>query len=134
MSVPSWQPVQKKPKSTVKLGRSSRRRGTAGGKRARLRADKARRSGGGEIQAEPLPPPSWNIPGTDIPDQSRSEDANARNDLQETDRNMNEHVDVPNKDIDRGGYPPQNPFVYPGIVNPPVRGGHKPRSMAPFRK
>lgn len=126
--------IAKKPKSKSRLPRAAKRGGTAGGKRARMRADKPRRAGGGDIQTEPLPPPSRNIPGTDIPDQSRSEEANAENGLQETDPNMNEHVAVPNKDIDPAGWPREDTRYYPGIVNTPVRGSHKPRTMAPYRR
>jgi hypothetical protein len=58
-----------------KLGKR-KRGGLAAGKKPRFRADKPRRSGGGSIQVEPLPPPPrGNIPGTDIPDLGRSEDA-----------------------------------------------------------
>jgi hypothetical protein len=127
-------PIAKKPKSKGKFSGAPKRGGTAGGKRARMRADKPRRAGGGDIQAEPLPPPSRNIPGTDIPDQSRSEEANAENDLQETDRNMpNAFDNSPDKDIDRAGEPRAD-RNYPGIVNTPIPGSHKPRTMAPYRR
>jgi hypothetical protein len=53
-----------------------KRGGIASGKKSRFRADKPRRSDGGSIEVEPLPPPPrGNIPGTDIPDLGRSEDA-----------------------------------------------------------
>jgi hypothetical protein len=58
-----------------KLGKR-KRGGIAAGKKPSFRADKPRRSDGGSIQVEPLPPPPrGNIPGTDIPDLGRSEDA-----------------------------------------------------------
>ncbi len=123
------------PKSKSKLIDMAKRGGVAGGKRPRLRADKPRRADGGNIQAEPLPPPSGDIPGTDIPDRSRSEGANADNDLLETDRTMpNAFDNSPDKDIDRGGWPRQDPFNHPGIVNVPSRGGHKPRTPGPYRR
>jgi hypothetical protein len=82
-----------------------------------------------------LPPPTRNIPGTDIPDRSRSEDANVGTDLRDADRNMpNFYVGDPNSGIDPAGEPPVNPDAYPGIINPPVRGGHRPRIIAPYRK
>jgi hypothetical protein len=61
-----------------------KRGGIAGGKRPRLRADKPRRAGGGDIQVEPLPP--------------------------------------------------QDPENYPGIIDPPIRGGYKPRTTRPYHQ
>lgn len=131
----SAQPVEKKPKSKSKLLRTAKRGSVAGGKRPHPRADKPRRAGGGDIQAEPLPTPSRNIPGTDIPDRSRSEGANAENDLQETDRNMPNAFDTsPNKDMDRAGAPHVDPYNYPGILDAPIRGSHKPRAIDPYRR
>jgi hypothetical protein len=130
----SAQPGAKKPKSKGKFNKAAKRGGVASGKRARMRADKQRRAGGGGIQAEPLPPPSGNIPGTDIPDRSRSEEAPVGTDLTETDPNMNEHVAVPNKDIDPGGWPREDTRNYPGIVNTPIPGSHRPRTIAPYRR
>jgi hypothetical protein len=49
---------------------------------------------------------------------------------------MNENVDVPDKfdEVDRAGAPRVDGRYYPGIINPPIRGSHKPRSMAPYRR
>lgn len=128
-------PIAKKPKSSGKSLQGDKRGGKAAGKRARMRADKPRRAGGGDIQAEPLPPPSRKIPGTDIPDQSRSEGANADNDLQETDRNMpNAFDDSPDKDMDRAGAPHVDPFRYPGTLNAPLPGGQRQPGINPFRR
>lgn len=105
--------------------------GKASGVRPRFRADKPRRAGGGDIQVEPLPPPMRNIPGTDIPDRSHSEEATIGNDLKETDPNMK--TDVPNPDMDKAMTPRVDPQNYPGILNAPLRGSHKPR-VDPFRQ
>ncbi|MGO8921203.1 MAG: hypothetical protein ACLQJR_35405 [Stellaceae bacterium] len=129
------QPIAKKPKSKGKLLQGAKRGGVAGGKRGRMRADKPRRAGGGDIQVEPLPPPSRTIPGTDIPDHSQSEEANIGTTHEDTDLNMPNAFDTsPDKDIDKGGWPRVDPDNYPGIVNTPIRGSHKPRTMAPYRR
>lgn len=84
---------------------------------------------------EPLPPPSWNIPGTDIPDKSHSEFATRPSQTKnDADPNMNTEVDVPNKGIDPGGEPPVDQYNYPGIINPPIRGSHRPHARGPFRR
>lgn len=129
------QPIAKKPKSKSRLPRAAKHGGTAGGKRARMRADKPRRADGGDIQAEPLPPPSRNIPGTDIPDQSQSEEASIGTTHVDTDLKMPNAYDTsPNKNMDLAGAPRVDPDNYPGIVNPPIRGSHKPRATAPYRR
>jgi hypothetical protein len=114
----------------------TRRGGIASGKRPRFRADKPRRAGGGDIQAEPLPPPSKNIPGTDIPDRSQSEEATIGTTHHDTDLNMPNgyFTDPTNQGIDPRGYPPQDSENYPGILNPPIRGAHKPRTTRPYRR
>lgn len=111
---------------------NAKRRGPAGGTRQRPRADKPRRAGGGAIQAEPLPPPTWNIPGTDIPDRSHSEEAAIGIDLKEGDADMEK--EPPNWDLDKAMLPRVDPAFYPGMLNAPLRGGRRPRIIAPYRK
>lgn len=131
----SAQAAEKKPKSKSKLPRAAKRGGVAGGKRPRLRADKPRRAGGGDIQAEPLPPPSRTIPGTDIPDRSQSEEAAIGTPHHDTDLNMPNFFDTsPNKDMDRAGEPHVDPQRYPGILNAPLPGNQKPRTTGPYRR
>jgi hypothetical protein len=126
---------QKKPYSQSNVVKRRKHIGKASGSRAQFRADKPRRAGGGDIQAEPLPPPSWNIPGTDIPDQSQSEEANIGTPAHDTDLNMpNFYFGDPNSGIDPRGEPPVNPNAYPGIVNPPIRGSVKPHKFTPYRR
>lgn len=129
----SDQPVPKKPKSKGKLARRAKHGGIAAGKRPRLRADKPRRAGGGDIQVEPLPPPGGNIPGTDIPDRSQSEEANIGTAHHDTDLNMPNFFDT-SKDKDWGGSPHVDPQNYPGILNAPLPGSHKPSTKAPYRR
>jgi hypothetical protein len=116
--------------SVVKRGsrrrkqQSSKSGGIAAGVRAGFRADKPRRSGGGSIQAEPLAPPPRNIPGTNIPDLGRSEEAiqGDRFDFSETPDNIEIH-DFPNSDKDKGmsRTPPEQLPGIPAPRKPPIR-------------
>jgi hypothetical protein len=131
----SAQPVPKKSKSKGKLLQAATRGGVAGGKRAPLRADKPRRAGGGDMQVEPLPPPSWNIPGTDIPDRSQSEEASIGTTHHDTDLNLPNAYDTsPNRHMDLAGEPPVDQKRYPGIVNPPAPGSQNSRRITRLRR
>jgi hypothetical protein len=125
----------KKPSSRSNALKKRKHIGKASGARARFRADKPRRAGGGDIQAEPLPPLVRNIPATDIPDQSQSEEANIGTTHHDTDFNMPNAFDTsPNKDMDRAGAPRVDPQNYPGILNAPLRGSVKPHRFTPYRR
>ena len=84
---------------------------------------------------EPLPPPSRNIPGTDIPDRSQSEEASVGTTHTDTDLKMPNFFDTsPNKNMDLPGAPHVDPQRYPGILNAPLPGKQQPRTTCPYRR
>jgi hypothetical protein len=92
--------------------KTSHRRG-----RARQRAD------GGGIEAEPLAPPSQNIPGTTIPDESHPEGARGRSRFDPTPHEYDDlgihNATVPEPDIERrSGMERVPPEPLPGIARP----------------